>query len=123
MDTSQDIPYGQNDDAIVREASMPGRVNCFGGPFQSEILFAASEQDIVVRRELWFDQDIDGRWVIWVSEDRGPRDIPEAESPVGVGALIVRDPTVAAFLETLGELVLEPDHFAHEPRFGTDPQR
>ena len=99
---------------------MPGRVNCFGGPFQSEFLFVADEQDTVVRRELWFDQDIDGRWVIWVSENRDPQGIPEAESPVELGALIVQDPTVAAFLETLGELVLEPDHFAHEPRFRAD---
>ena len=38
------------------------------------------------------------------------------------GAIVVRDPTVAAFLEQLGQLLAHPERFCHEPTFARSPR-
>ncbi len=63
-------------------------------------------------RCLYFDRDIDGGWLVWTA---GPDDLDD--EVVEMGAIVVRDPAVIAFLEQLGQLLVAPQRFAHEPRF------
>jgi hypothetical protein len=66
------------------------------------------KQDTWLERELWFDLDIDGRWLVGVNE-------PETSDEEVMGAIVVRDPTVSAFIATLGKLIANPAQFAGEP--------
>jgi hypothetical protein len=71
-----------------------------------------------VIQEIGFDRDLDGRWTIWAKrmpDDDGYR--PGFGEDDSLGAIIVTDPTVSAFIELLGELVADPSQFRHEPRF------
>ena len=71
-------------------------------------------------RSLWFDRDsINGRWLVWASGPVDPKD-----DPMELGAIVVQDPTVTAFLEELGLLLCFPQRFAREPHFEfSDRQR
>lgn len=64
-----------------------------------------------IRRELWFDQDVDGQWLICAVE-------PEGRGRAGgIGAVVLTDPRVADFIDTLAQLVEDPAQFRDEPRF------
>lgn len=60
-------------------------------------------------RELWFDRDIDGRWLVGAYD-------PTAPDPDGMGAIVVKDEHISRFIELLGELVAHPHRFADEPQ-------
>jgi hypothetical protein len=75
---------------------------------------------IQVHRELWFDQDIDGKWLVVASKDGATGPDGDHDYDADVGAIVVTDPRVVAFIELLGELVADPARFAHEPRFEAD---
>ena len=66
----------------------------------------------VLPRHLWFDRDIDGRWVVWSSAAGTSPDDDESD----VGSMIVNDPAVTTFLESLAAMVAQPARFQHEPR-------
>ena len=69
-------------------------------------------------RSLWFDRDaVNGNWLVWAS---GP---DHHDGTVEIGAIVVGDPTVAAFLEELGLLLSSPQRFANEPHFEAFPPR
>jgi hypothetical protein len=61
-------------------------------------------------RDVWFDQDINGRWLIGATERSGSED-------GRTGAIVVQNRDVGAFLEELGRLIAEPAAFDHEPVF------
>jgi len=64
-----------------------------------------------IRRELWFDQDVDGRWLVCaVRRHRHNR-------AGDLGAIVVNDPRVADFIDMLGQLVDDPSQFLDEPHF------
>lgn len=92
---------------------MSQRIQSFGGETRSRFLITDGEDvSVTLRRVVWFDQDIDGHWLVWAS---GP---DEAGEPPETGAIIVENPTITAFIETLGELLAHPERYQHEPRFG-----
>lgn len=85
---------------------MTKHVGYFGGRFRGHITLENGQREVLpFSRELWFDKDIDGRWLIGVVDtaDTGR-----------TGAIVVRDATVSAFIEILGNLVADPEQFADE---------
>ena len=95
---------------------MDRRITFFGGETRGSIRIAnGREQSIDVVREVWFDQDIDGRWLVWAQDH-------EATSSNGTdderdGANVVRNWDAIAFIEQLAQLIAEPAAFEHEPVF------
>ena len=87
---------------------MAMQVEYFGGKLDGGILLGSGQRDQVrSSRELWFDRDIDGRWLVGVT----------AHAPSGAettGAIVVKDATIRAFIQVLGDLVAEPARFAGE---------
>ena len=73
---------------------------------------------LTLSRSLYFDRDIDGGWLVWAT---GPDD--HSDEGAETGALVVRDPAVTAFLEQLGQLLVAPQRFGHEPVFVASPRR
>jgi hypothetical protein len=69
------------------------------------------------QRELWFDRDIDGRWLVGVAD---PTSVPQER----LGAIVVKDVGIGMFIELLGQLIADPERFADEPvvlgTFGDD---
>jgi hypothetical protein len=71
------------------------------------VLEDGHQEELWLEREFWFDRDIDGRWLVGAAKARRPGDEI-------TGAIVVKDPTVTAFIELLGTLVAEPERFADE---------
>jgi hypothetical protein len=101
---------------------MPTRIRSFGGETHGHFCVTnGEEQSVDMHREIWFDQDIDGHWLVWASE-RDPNALSTGdESPEDMGAIVVTDPAVGAFLGMLGELIAYPSHYDHEPTFPGPP--
>jgi hypothetical protein len=72
-------------------------------------------ESLEVMREVWFDRDIDGRWLVWAQETE--RAASDGTNEMPAGAIVVRNPDVSAFLEQLGRLIVDPSAFEHEPAF------
>lgn len=98
---------------------MPGPISAFGtdGPTRMTITLEttddANDELRAVPRAVWFDRDaVSGHWLIWVRDpdEYGPSD-------GDIGAIVVRDATVGAFLDALGRLLMTPADFADEPVF------
>lgn len=64
-----------------------------------------------IRRELWFDLDLDGRWLICAVGHQGH------DQAGDVGSMVVTDPRVADFIDMLAQLVDDPSQFLNEPHF------
>jgi hypothetical protein len=88
---------------------MSKQIGYFGGTTYGRILLEnGHKEELWFERELWFDRDIDGRWLVGVTDPHTPGD-------EDTGAIVVKDETVAAFIELLGKLVIQPETFADEP--------
>jgi hypothetical protein len=88
---------------------MPPRLGFFGGQAQGRITMEnGHSEDAWFDCDLWFDRDIDGRWIVCVP-------VSNASDDQGIGAIVVRDETVGAFIELLGKLIAEPEKFVDEP--------
>jgi hypothetical protein len=95
---------------------MNHRGSYFGGEMRAFVRLANSHSEIVeVSRDFWFDRDIDGRWLVWASD----RDGTSVDGTDGgpLGAIVVRNRDVSAFIELLDRLIAEPAAFEHEPVF------
>jgi len=66
-------------------------------------------QAVSMCRELWFDRDINGQWLVCAARQQG--------IGADVGSIVVTDPRVGDFIAMLAELVAHPDQFTDEPRF------
>jgi hypothetical protein len=98
---------------------MPLDIRFFGNQGPQKVVVDAQGQQttVTIRRDLWFDHDIDGHWLIWVKRDaqmglNGEGDLPEA-----VGAIVVNDRTAIALIDHLAQLLVDPGQFSHEPVF------
>ncbi len=102
---------------------MGSRIRTFGvdGVLPFAIVEEGAGQAKRVRRELWFDRDIDGRWLVCAVGQREGAHDGEADQPDDVGAIVVSDPHVSSFIDMLAQLVTDPAQFRDEPRFGEDP--
>jgi hypothetical protein len=86
---------------------MTKNVAYFGGTIYGRVtLEDGHREDHQVVRELWFDKDFDGRWLVGVTNTAGEDK---------TGAIVVRDATIGAFIEMLGNLIIGPEQFADEP--------
>jgi len=94
--------------------SSPIRLFGSAGPTTFTIERGDSAQRFAMRRELWFDQDVDGRWLICATRVTGQAG---QQAPETIGSLVVMDARVGDFIETLARLLANPDHFSDEPRF------
>jgi len=87
---------------------MAKQIGYFGGTTSGLLIFEnGHEEEARFERELWFDRDIDGRWLVGATN-------PQRGSDESTGAIVVKNPTVSAFIELLGNLVAEPEQFADE---------
>lgn len=75
------------------------------------------EVTVVLRRDLWFDHDIDGRWLVWAQGDTVGGADGHADQAENLGAIVVNDPTAIAFIDMLAQLLVDPAKFGHEPVF------
>ena len=88
---------------------MSKRIGYFGGKTHGRIILEnGHREDVWFDRELWFDRDIDGRWLVGVTD-------PDSSEEEHTGAIVVKDATVSAFIDLLGRLIADPDTFADEP--------
>jgi len=91
---------------------MAPRIQFLGTTAPCCFQFGDGQRSQVLPRQLWFDRDIDGRWLVWSSTASPTSDGDES----AVGSMIVNDPAVATFLESLASMVAQPARFQHEPR-------
>ena len=95
------------------------QIRSFGGETRSHFSIVDGEEtSLTLRRVVWFDRDIDGHWLVWASDDAGTSPPLTTERSAEVGAIIVRDPVVIAFIEQFADLVAHPGRFADEPTLG-----
>ena len=95
-------------------------VRYFGAHGSFQISVGQDQGEITHRvvQAIGFDRDLDGRWTVWAKRMPDPAtNCLSLDDDDAVGAIIVTDPTVVAFIELLGELVANPTRFRHEPRF------
>ena len=69
------------------------------------VLEDGPRKELWLEREFFFDRDIDGRWLVGAIN-------PQPTGTEIIGAIVVKDPRVGAFIELLGTLVAEPERFA-----------
>jgi len=102
---------------------MAQRIRSFGGETRSRFVVTDGvDLAVTLQRIIWFDQDIDGRWLVWASSKDAVSGQAPATDAGAPGGIIVWDPTIAAFIELLGELIAHPERFLHEPVLGSPPE-
>jgi hypothetical protein len=95
---------------------MERRISGIGGESRWSVrLENGHEGNVDVVRDLWFDRDIDGRWLVWAQDYTSTPQDGHDDAPTG--AIVVRNQDVSAFIEQLGRLLTDPVAFAHEPVF------
>jgi hypothetical protein len=87
------------------------------GPHQVIIDDHGTATSLVIRRDLWFDRDVDGRWLIWAKREAQAALNGEGDRPEAVGAIVVRDATAIALIDELAQLLVDPGQFRDEPVF------
>jgi len=98
---------------------MAQRIQAFGGETLSQFSITDGEQiSMTMRRVVWFDQDIDGRWLVWATGEDAVSGETVSSDTSQVGAIVVWDPKVAGFIELLGELLAHPERFRDERVLG-----
>ena len=102
---------------------MSNEIEAFGGDGPHEVRFGTGEaaQTVWVKRDLWFDRDDADNWMVWAQVRSWAGDeLPTGQEAESLGSIVVTHPAVMAFLDQLGQLLVNPARFRHEPRFGTD---
>ena len=103
---------------------MTQRIRAFGGETQSHFFITDGEElAVTLKRVVWFDQDIDGRWLVWAASEDAVSGQPPPHEPAPPGAIIVWDERIAAFIELLGELLAHPERFTDEQVLGQPRHR
>ncbi len=102
---------------------MEHSIRFFGGTTRGQITIENGHSETwTIDRDVWFDRDIDGRWLVWAGHHHTTT-LPEAVEGEGdTGAIVVKDPTVIAFIDLLGELIADPAKFRDEPTFACPQQ-
>lgn len=97
---------------------MTRSIQFFGGATKGQVTIGNGHSETwEIDRDLWFDRDIDGRWLVWA----GRRDVGllpgDRDGNEDTGAIVVKDPCAIAFIELLGDLIANPAKFRDEPTF------
>ena len=97
---------------------MPPSIRFFGGTTRGQVTIENGHREThEIERDVWFDQDIDGRWLVWAGRHDAPSVTHNGQDEMDTGSIVVKDATVAAFIEMLGELIADPAKFHDEPTF------
>ncbi len=95
---------------------MEKSIGFFGGTTQGQVTIEDGHSETWnISRDVWFDRDINGRWLVWAGH-HDARPVGESEQDE-IGAIVVKDPQVAAFIKMLGQLIADPAKFREEPTF------
>lgn len=74
----------------------------------SMVLDLSKEQRYAVCRDVWFDEDFDGSWLVGVNRSEA-----EVRGDRPGGSIRVHDPSVMAFLKQLYTVLANPDGYGH----------
>ena len=97
---------------------MPPSIRFFGGTTRGQATMEDGHRETrEIERDVWFDQDIDGRWLVWAGRHDAAALPMDGKDEMDAGSIVVRDPTVIAFIDMLGELIADPAKFHNEPSF------
>ena len=107
---------------------MSRHIEAFGGDGSHEVHVNTDqgEQTVWIKRDLWFDRDDATSWVVWAQQRSWEREDPPVEGEreaTTLGSIVVTHPAVMAFIDQLGELLVNPARFRHEPEFAGEPIR
>ncbi len=95
---------------------MKHTIRFFGGTIRGEVAIGHEHLETrMLDRDVWFDQDFDGRWLVWVTAHDGTGSTDGEDDRTG--AIVVRNRDAIAFIELLGRLFADPARFRHEPVF------
>jgi len=86
------------------------------GPVHFSIVEEDAERETRVHWEPWFDRDSDGRWLVCAVNHRDADHNAELDHADDMGSIVVRHSQVAAFIDMLALLVIDPGEFRDEPR-------
>ena len=103
---------------------MVNEIESFGADGPHEVRFGTGEaaQTVWFKRDLWFDRSGGDHWLVWAQVRSWAGDeLPTDQEAESMGSIIVTDPTVMAFLDQLGTLLVNPARFGHEPHFAASP--
>jgi hypothetical protein len=97
-------------------------IDSYGGDGEYEVRFRTGDgtHAVWVRRDVWVDRGGEERWVVWAQERSWGNHLPD-EDEAALGSIVVTHPVAIAFLEQLGELLVDPRKFRHEPEFADTP--
>jgi hypothetical protein len=97
-------------------------ISLFGGGTRVSVRIGNDrEETIEVSRDIWFDRDIDGRWLVWVQDHDT---VVDGTTDGPTGAFVVRNCDVISFIEQLGKLIVDPSAYEDEPVFvGADGEQ
>jgi hypothetical protein len=96
--------------------AMKRDISLFGG--EARVLVRIGdrrEETLEVFCDVWFDRDIDGRWLVWAQNH--DKDSTDGNVDGSTGAIVVRNRDAISFIEQLGQLVVDPAAFEDEPEF------
>jgi hypothetical protein len=90
-----------------------------------EVHFAQDQRapTVSITRDLWFERTDGQSWLVWAQErsSTGDDSLPDADTDIdALGSIVVTHPTVMAFLDQLGTLLVNPARFRHAARFAED---
>jgi len=91
-------------------------IGYFGGMFTVRIEVEGVK--IHLHRDIWFDRDSDGSWTIvaMLPEDRDKKGFYPNDAPSG--GILVTDPVIQAFIDRLGQMVVDPEAFGVNETIG-----
>lgn len=96
---------------------MEQSIRFFGGTTHGKVTIENGHSETwTIDRDVWFDRDFDGRWLVWAGRHDATA-LPAEVEGGDTGAIVVKDPTVIAFIDLLGELIANPAKFRDEPTF------
>lgn len=108
--------YFPGENGRARNVPMDRRDCFFGGDARGKVTIANGHAETMkIDHDVWFDQDIDGRWPVWVVAHDG---VPGSGlNDDQTGAIVVKNRDAVAFIEFQGKLTADPVGFDHEPAF------
>jgi hypothetical protein len=102
---------------------MSNEIESFGGEGAHEVQFRTADglDTTWVKRDLWFDRTDGQSWLVWAQVRSWAGDaLPTDQDAELLGSIVVTHPAVMAFIDQLGELLVNPTRFRHDPRFGEE---
>src|SRR3990170_4705017 len=95
----------------TRKAALMSRcISFYGGTTHGRVTLAFGHTDTVeINRDVWFDQDFNGHWLVGAVEHDGMS--PGLANGGKSGAILVKSAETMAFLTLLSKLIADPEAF------------